>query len=329
MRTTVLACAIALSFSAAGQTADRLFYFAHTGDPQNMQEVATLVRTIADIPQLSVNTAQRSMTVRADPERIALTEWLLKRLDQPLPEQGNSDANEFKLSATPENIVHLVYLTNHQSVKEFQEIATVARTIADIRRVFTYNAPLAMVLRGTADQIALATWVVSEMDKPLEAPLRHSAVDEYRVPPSSDDVTRVFTLAHAETIQDFQEVATLIRTMADIRRVFTYNELRAITLRGTPDQIAMAEWLFDVIDRPANAQSTGEFRVPKASDDVVRVYYLTNTRTVQDFQQAATEIRTATNIRRVFTYNSRRALALRGTTDQLARAERMITGGAQ
>src|SRR5215467_10450187 len=66
---------------AAGQTVDRTFYFASISDPQNMQEVATLIRTIADIRQVSVDTAKRSMTVESTAEPIAIAEWLLKRLD--------------------------------------------------------------------------------------------------------------------------------------------------------------------------------------------------------------------------------------------------------
>ena len=45
--------------------------------------------------------------------------------------------------------------------------------------------------------------------------------------------------------------------------------------------------------------------------------------TVQDFQKAATQIREATQIKRIFTYNRPRAFAVRGTADQIAMAERL------
>jgi hypothetical protein len=53
------------------------------------------------------------------------------------------------------------------------------------------------------------------------------------------------------------------------------------------------------------------------------VLRLPHTATVQDFQKAATEIRQATQIQKVFTYNRLRAAAFRGTADQIAMAERM------
>jgi hypothetical protein len=53
------------------------------------------------------------------------------------------------------------------------------------------------------------------------------------------------------------------------------------------------------------------------------VLRLTHTASVQDFQKAVTAIREATHIQRVFTYNTPKAFAVRGTADQIALAERM------
>ena len=74
---------------------------------------------------------------------------------------------------------------------------------------------------------------------------------------------------------------------------------------------------------PAANSSSSEYRMPGTNDDVIQVLYLTSTPNVQDFQKAATTIREATKIQRVFTYNAPRAMALRGTADQIATAERM------
>ena len=54
---------------------------------------------------------------------------------------------------------------------------------------------------------------------------------------------RVFYVAGAQTAQDFQAIATQVRTSAKIRRAFTYNAPRALALRGTLDQITQAESL--------------------------------------------------------------------------------------
>ena len=51
--------------------------------------------------------------------------------------------------------------------------------------------------------------------------------------------------------------------------------------------------------------------------------------TVAAFQQVATQVRTATSIRRVFTYNATMAMAVRGTAAQLAMVDQMLQDRAR
>src|SRR5258708_27866030 len=120
------------------------------------------------------------------------------------------------------------------------------RSIRDTRRMFTYNGPKAVAMRGTVDQAALAEWLFSELDKVVH----DSAVHEYRMSGTAENVVRVFYLPHSGTVQHFQEIATSIRTTTQIRRAFTYNAPRALTLRGTAAQIAQANQLIQERDQP-------------------------------------------------------------------------------
>jgi general secretion pathway protein D len=65
-----------------------------------------------------------------------------------------------------DQVVKVFYVTNATSVQEFQEIATAVRTVSEIRRVFTYNAQKAMVVRGPVDAVALAEKLIHDLDKP-------------------------------------------------------------------------------------------------------------------------------------------------------------------
>ncbi|MGA2434492.1 MAG: cohesin domain-containing protein [Bryobacteraceae bacterium] len=65
-----------------------------------------------------------------------------------------------------------------------------------------------------------------------------------------DSVVKVFYLSNLTTPQELQEVTTTLRTVADIRKVFTYNTLNAIIVRGTSDQVLLAEKLVNDLDRP-------------------------------------------------------------------------------
>jgi hypothetical protein len=149
-----------------------------------------------------------------------------------------------------------------------------------------------------------------------------SVPHQYLVPGNSDDVVRVFYITSAANVQDFQQLSTLVRTIANITRVFTYNAPKALVVRDTAAQIQLAEWLVKELDQPG-ADSSHEYRIPGGKDDVVHVLYLLQTGSQQAFQKAATQIRTATQITRVFTYTTPKALALRGTADQIALAERL------
>src|SRR5207248_11126589 len=125
---------------------------------------------------------------------------------------------------------------------QLQEIATDIRGITAIPEVSVDTKQRTLTLQGTAAQIAAAEWLSSPLDEsaPAQRP-ENPAAHEYRL--SADDVVRVFHLAHAPTPQVLQEIATDVRSIADIRRLFTYNKSTAMTVRGDPSQIALAEWV--------------------------------------------------------------------------------------
>jgi hypothetical protein len=134
----------------------------------------------------------------------------------------------------------------------------------------------------------------------------------------------VFYPTHAGTQQEIQELAVVLRSIYGVFRLFTYSPTRAIALRGTADQIAIAEWLFDDLDRQSGNPGPHEFRVPGGGDDVVRVSYLVHAGTAERLQEIAGQVRSMAEIRRLFTYNAPRAIALRGTLEQIALADRLI-----
>jgi hypothetical protein len=319
------------SFAGWGQTQDRVFQFRNTDSDQNFLEAATLIRTIADIQRVKADEAKRSLELSGTGQQMALAEWLFQELDRPQPANlGNKGTavREYTMDSGPENVVRIFYLTNTKTVQNFQEVATLVRTIADIRRVFTYNAPRAMVARSTAEQIATAAWVVNALDQSADAEYHMAASTD----PHGETVVHVFHIAHAVSVQDFQEVATAIRTIGDIRRVFTYNDPRIMVTRTTAEQTALVQWLVQQMDHPAmgqpgavTVQSSGvyEYQTPYDSDSTVRIFYLRSP-TVEEFQKTAVRIRTETGIRRVFTYNAPRTMAVRGNVNQVAMAARLV-----
>jgi hypothetical protein len=312
----------------APQGGDRTFHFANTDSVQGMQEIATVIRSVADIRNLTVDTTQRTLVLQSTASQAALADWLFNDLDKPanLPPQTTPDPamHEYRMPGSNDDVVRVFYPKHAATIQELQEVAVLVRSIADIRRLFTYNEPRAVVMRGTADQAAAAEWLVNTLDTARQKPI--SSKLEYRMPGGNDDVVRVFLLTHADTVQQFQEIATDIRSIGDIRRLFTYNTARAVAMRGTADQAGLAEWLIGELDKPANSADSAvhEFHMAGTPEDVVRVFYLPHSGTVQHFQEIVTYIRSTTQIRRAFTYNAPRALTLRGTAAQIAQANQLI-----
>jgi len=65
-----------------------------------------------------------------------------------------------------DEVVKVFYLRNPTSVQEFQEIVTTIRSVSDVRRMFTFNAQNAVVVRDTVDKVALVEKLLHDMDKP-------------------------------------------------------------------------------------------------------------------------------------------------------------------
>ncbi len=77
-----------------------------------------------------------------------------------------AEENPTKRRDYEDQVVKVFYLKNITSPQEFQEVVTAVRSITDIRRIFTYNEQSAAVVRGSADQIALAEKIFHDLDKP-------------------------------------------------------------------------------------------------------------------------------------------------------------------
>ena len=221
-------------------------------------------------------------------------------------------------SALAQQTDRVLHFTATSDTKNLQEIARVICAITDIPQTSVDMAENSLPLRGTASQVALAEWLLSNLDQPSSVP-HDDAKYEYRI--SHDDVVRLFFLTNPEVPMGVQEIATAVRALAGVRQMFTYNDLRAVVVRGTSEQINLAEFFFGQMDKPGipGSGASAEFRM--GSDSLARVVYLPNTKTVQDFQQLVTAVRTIARLRYAFTYNIARAVGLRGTDEQVALAK--------
>jgi hypothetical protein len=231
--------------------------------------------------------------------------------------------------AAEEQLDRVFHFVRTESMQDRQQIATVIRSISEMRDVSDDTANGSLTLRGTTTQISVADWLFQKLENATQQ-RPALTTNEFR-PSNDDDVVRVFYLTHIDTLRDLQEMSTVVRSMTDVRKLFSYTSQRVITLRGTAAQIALAEWLFKELDKPdqqavtrsTQAAASEEFR-PSNGDDVVRVFYRTGADTPQALQEIVSQVRSRTEIRRAFLVNSQRAVAMRGTAAQIAHADRLF-----
>jgi general secretion pathway protein D len=74
--------------------------------------------------------------------------------------------NQTKRREFEDFVVKVFYLSNVMTAQEMQEIVTTLRTVAEIQKIFTYQAQNALIVRAEADKVALAEKIVADLDKP-------------------------------------------------------------------------------------------------------------------------------------------------------------------
>ena len=65
-----------------------------------------------------------------------------------------------------------------------------------------------------------------------------------------EQVTRVFYLSSVNSPQEVQEIVNVVRSIADLQKVFAYSTQYAIVARGEADRVALAEKLIRDLDKP-------------------------------------------------------------------------------
>ena len=137
----------------------------------------------------------------------------------------------------PDEVTRILRLGPSATNRALTEVVTAIRTIADVQRLFPFETGQALIMRATADKVAVAEWLVQDLNQQSHA----AGVHQTAIPGESDNVVRLFYLN-----QPGSEVAGLVtqlRDTAEIKRVFPLTNAvpAAVVLRGRPDQMSLVE----------------------------------------------------------------------------------------
>ena len=312
---TIVFLSTALAASVAAAQTTRLFHLIQNETADQMFQIATLIRSTGGIQQIWADDLQRTVSVTGTSAELDMAAWYVKQLDRATPPPSPQD-----YPVGNDDTVRMFFLAHVSTSQQLQEIVTNLRAIIDIKRLFIYDTLHAVAMRGTGSQIAMATWLVNQLDQAVGVP--SPAPNDYAL--SGDDVTHVFNLSNPRVPMETYEMVTLIRSVADVQRIFTYTVRKTIVVRTSPDHMALTAWLVKQLDRPASTPSvTVQYTLPSGPDNIVGVFYLPNP-SRESLNKAATQVRTTARVQRLFTYSTLGALAVRGTLEQLATAEKVI-----
>jgi hypothetical protein len=315
--TATFVIAVVAAAAACAQNVDRTFFVPHADSAADLQSLVGGVHSLVEIQRATSDFAQKAITMSGTPVQLDLAEWLCHELDQPT---GSQSPREYLVPDARPPIVRIYYLANVTTPQNLQDVVNAIRSTVDIQRIFFYGLRNAIVMRGTGEQMTAADWLLRELDRSVPG----STSQDFPMPGEAGQVAKIFSLKDVATPQALQEITNLTRSLADIQRFYPYSGGGAIIARGTPEQIALAGWLVQSLDQPSGDGPVSEYRVTGSVNPVVRIVFLSNIHTPQALQEIVSAVRAATQIQRAYPNNLRMALALRGTADQISRAEQLI-----
>ncbi len=235
--------AFVLAFTTLASAEERTVVLAHDPTPRGVQEIATILRTVADIPKLSIDNTHLSFTMEGSAAQLDGAAWLVQQLDKPAgwrpseQERENPSTREFRLASSEKGpILRILYLPENTSTRGMQETLTIMRTVLDVQKIFNYSSQHALAIRGTAGELAADEWLLQALEANTVSP-PYPLVEG--VPA---DLVRVFPLPPDATSPRMAQLITALRSKPlFVQKVFTRSVPPVIAVRGTAAQLDQAE----------------------------------------------------------------------------------------
>jgi hypothetical protein len=210
-----------------------------------------------------------------------------------------------------------------------QSLAPLLRTIANLTEAKAGNTPQTLTLRGAAEQISLAEWLIGALDRP-SAP----ATSSQTALPNGEAVL-VWYAQSGPSTQGQSEVLNATRAIAGAQLMMPFPALKAAAIRGAAEQVAIAEWALRALDRASPAPQTARYSVPDSPRDPVtgrlsgpagevRIFYFQAVQPSSTFAAIMNAVRTMAGITLMMPVTSTRTIAARGTAAQMDLAESLI-----
>jgi hypothetical protein len=320
----LLACSVlphAVAGPTTADTASGSYHFTNPQTPQSMTEATTVIKVVCSVAQPSADISTATLTFTGSVEGVALANWVLPQIDKTT---GDGALHEYTLPSG--DIARVVFVQNAARPQDMQELLTILRTVADVQKIFSISSNHAMVLRAPEWQILYSQWIIDQLNlpagqKPDTTPREFTVGGpDFR---GMGHGARLNFLASMTKPQQQQELLTVLRTVGDVMKVFSYSSGHALVLRAGDTDLQRAEWLIQQLDLPAgHPAGTGTFTAP-TGDDVTRIFSVPSANP-QWIQGALNNMRSELSIKKTFSTTTPANVIVRGTTDQIAAAAKWM-----
>jgi hypothetical protein len=159
----LLAGSLAPAQTAARPETGKVFELTSKPNAQGLEEIGAVLRTIGDIPQVSLDPAASTVTVQGTSDQLALSGWLIQTLDVPARAQISppDGIREYKFAG--DRVVSVFYFSRTSTPQQVQEILTVLRSVVGVQKASLDTSQNAFVVGCAADAMALVEKLLSDL----------------------------------------------------------------------------------------------------------------------------------------------------------------------
>lgn len=240
---TFLTASLAFGQTASNPDVNRVLHFNFISTQNGMTNLLTAIRTVADVPRVTLDANARTVSLVGPASKIAMVDWLFAELDKPVQSNPLTVTYEYQPPEGAGEVMKIFFPAHRTSSAELAALTTTIRTVADTQRIFPLESipNKALVLRASRDRTAMAEWMLRQLDQPASGQaLRPQGPDEFQWQGNPDGLAKVFFLARSMPAKEMGDFLTGLRTATKLQRVFMVSSPPAVVLRGTPEQVAQA-----------------------------------------------------------------------------------------
>jgi uncharacterized protein (TIGR03435 family) len=138
---------------------DEVCLFFPTGTA-SLEEFRFAVMAMTDTPLVLVHHSPDVIVMRGEPARVALGAWLFQRLNNP-PSGIQPTVHMYRLEGVDDNLVRIFFVQGEKSADDLRALGGAVHTASRVVRLRVVPTIGAIVLRGNAEQIAVAARTVN------------------------------------------------------------------------------------------------------------------------------------------------------------------------